>query len=156
MTAAHQVNYVPVTYREFSPTDESFIYSSWLKSFRAGSTWAADIPGQIFFANHKKVIERLLGEAGIVIAANPEATDQIFGYGIYSPTSGGVTVMHYLYVKHPYRRLGIGSDIVRVVRQVSGHDAELPMVASHIAGDWTKVRERWNLVYNPYVLGARE
>lgn len=155
-SAAIQVNYVPVTYREVRPDDESFIYSSWLKSFRAGSTWAAEIPGQIYFSNHKKVIARLLGEAGVVVAANPEATDQIFGYGVYQPTAGGVTVLHYVYVKHPYRRLGIGSDMVRVVRQISGHEQDLPMVATHIANAWDKFRERWNVVYNPYVIGARD
>lgn len=155
MTAAHPINYVPVTYRDYREDDEGFLYNSWLRSFRDGSKWAEEIPGQIYFANHKQVIARLLQDSGIVIAANPESDDQIFGYGVYQPMSGGVTVLHYLYVKQPYRRLGIGTALTRVIKQLSAHDPELPMVASHVSGMWDRLRVKWNLVYNPYVIGAK-
>lgn len=155
MTAtAHRITHVPVIYREFREDDEAFIFNSWLKSFQEGSRWASEIPPQIYFANHKKVVAQLLKDSGIVIAANPESTDQIFGYGVYQPSTGGVTVLHYIYVKHPYRKLGIGRDVVQMIRRLSNHDDALPMVASHIGSSWDAIREKWNLVYNPYV-GAR-
>ena len=157
MTAAVSINYVPVCYREFREDDEGFVYNSWLKSFRDGSPWADKIPAQIYFANHKKVLAKLLKESGVVIAANPECPDQIFGYGVYQPTAGNVTVLHYIYVKHSYRKLGVGADILRMIQRLSDHDMQLPMAATHItSGNWETLRVKWNLIYNPYVLGARE
>lgn len=156
MTAAIKINYVPVTYRDPNPTDEGFLYHSWLKSFRQGSSWASSIPAQIYFNNHKVIVSKLLREAGIVIAANPENPTQIFGYGVYSPTSGNVTVLHYLYVKHPFRRLGIGTDILRVIKNLSCHDLDLPVAATHMTSVGAMIQEKWKVIYNPYVLGAKE
>jgi ribosomal protein S18 acetylase RimI-like enzyme len=154
LTAAITINHVPVVYREFRDDDEGFVYNSWLKSFREGSSWADKIPAQVYFSNHKKVVSKLLSESGIVIAANPECPDQIFGYGVYQPTTGHVTVLHYIYVKHSYRKLGIAADILRMISQLSSHDTALPMAATHITGNWDALKNKWNLFYNPYVIGA--
>ena len=158
MTAATAVKYGPqVTYRAPTQDDVGFIYNSWLKSHRGNSAWARDMPAQVYFSNHKKVLAKLLEGSGILVACNPENTEQIFGYGVYQPTTGGVTVLHYVYVKHPYRRLGIGGDIVQTILRLSGHDMELPAVASHVTGLWSQVlKDKWHMIYNPYVIGAHE
>lgn len=157
MTAAHQL--VPVTYRSPTPDDEGFIYNSWLKSLHDpdnGSPWAKMIRAQVFYANHKKVIAKILSEAGVLLACNPECTEQILGYGVYQPTSGKVAVLHYLYVKHPYRRLGIATGLFRTMLHLAEHDTMFPVVASHATSAWWHLKDKWNLIYNPYVIGATE
>ena len=156
MTAA--AKYVPTNIRGPLPDDEGFIYNSWLKSLHESSPWAKYIRSQIFYNNHKKVLAKILSESGVLIACNPEMPDQIFGYGVYQPSSGGVAVIHYLYVKHPYRKLGIGKELFRQMLALSDHNTDLPAVASHIADPsvWWDIKDKFNLVYNPYVIGALE
>lgn len=153
-TAALQ--YVPAHFREPTADDVAFIYNSWLKSFRGNSAWAKDIPAQIFYDNHKRVLARILGESGVVVACNPESPEQIFGYGVYQPTSAHVAVVHFVYVKHPFRRLGIGRAIHQTALRLAEHDDSLPSVATHITSAWEVLREKWNMVYNPYMIGASE
>lgn len=155
MTAAAALTCVPVIYREAVLDDEGFIYNSWLKSHRTGAAWARDVPPQVYFAGHKKVVASLLAESEIVVACNPESPAQIFGYAVYQASSAGVLVLHYLYVKHPYRKLGIATALYRQVERLAGHDLDLPAIATHVTGVWSDVlKDRWHMIYNPYVIGA--
>lgn len=147
--------YVPaVVYRAPTPADTSFIFNSWLKSFRSNSEWARAMPPAIYFDNHKRVVDRLLKECGVLVAANPEDPEQIFGYAVYQATAGNVTILHWLYVKHTYRRLGIGGEIFRTVRELTRHKPELPVVGTHYTSLWNVLADKWRLVFNPYVMGA--
>lgn len=159
--------YVPVTFRRPTPECLSFIYSSWLKSFRIYSRWAKAVPAQIYFGNHKRVVQKLLEDSGVLIACNPECPDQIFGYAVYQPTAGGVAVLHYLYVKQPYRKMGIATALFREALHRSEHRSELPVAVTHIpdrefredggarwTSMWDRLRDKWSLVFNPYILGS--
>lgn len=144
----------PVVYRQATAADQAFIYNSWLKSFRSMSSWAKAIPAAIYFGNHKLVVAKLLEDSGVLIAANPDDPEQIFGYAVYQPTAGRVAVLHWLYVKHPYRRLGIGTEIYRTVLRLADHNDELPVVGTHHTSLWDVLETKWSLVFNPYVMGA--
>jgi GNAT superfamily N-acetyltransferase len=151
MTEAH---YVPaVVYRDANDTDTGFLFNSWLRSYRSNSEWVRAIPAQIYFHNHKRVVAQLLKDAGVLIAANPDDPDQIFGYAVWQPTIGRVAVLHWVYVKEPYRRLGIGTKLVATVRRLADHNDALPLVGTHHTRGWAALAVKWRLVFNPYVLG---
>lgn len=136
--------------------DVSFIYSSWLRCFHDTSTWAQQMPRRIFFDNHKKVIEKVLAESNVVVAANPEDPGQIFGYVVFQPSVGKVAVLHWVYVKEPFRRLGIAADLFAVAKRIAEHDELLPVVGTHYNLRWDVLATKWNLVFNPYLLGAAD
>mgnify|MGYP002135715089 CR=1 FL=1 len=138
--------------REATESDHSFVYNSWLKSFRQGSPWARLVPPQIFYANHKQVIALILKAAKVLIACNPEDPEQIYGYVVYTPHRG--TVIHYVYVKQPYRQLGFAKKLIAEAKQEQ-HINILPLTATHITVIWEQhLRDRFNMIYNPYILEA--
>ncbi len=144
----------PVVFREAQPADQGFIFNSWLKSFRANSEWAHAMPAQIYYDNHKRVVAQLLHDSSVLVAANPDDPDQIFGYVVYQPTLGHVAVLHWLYVKHTYRRLGIGGEVFRTALRLAQHDDTLPVVGTHFTTLWSALADKWRLVFNPYVIGS--
>lgn len=148
------MDYVPTTLRAPVDDDRNFILSTWLKSFR-NSHFACMIPNDIYFKAHKALIMATLQESGVVVAVNPEDESQIFGYGVYTP-NGGATLCHYIYVKESYRRLGIGTTLFRAMLADSDHSPDVPAIATHSTRALKDygLREKWEIVYNPYMLGA--
>lgn len=134
--------------RDVTADDLPFIYNSWLKSFKS-SPWAKSIPTSIYYANHKEVIAKILPKAIIMVACNPEDQSQIFGYAVFTP--GRIIALHYVYVKQPYRRLGIAQVLFEFAR--ASHMRTFPMIATHVTDVWSQVlRDKWSMIYNPYLL----
>ena len=149
-----RISYVPTVIRQGVEGDVSFIYSSWLRSYRDHSSHADLIPKEIYYKCQARIIRKLLDSCGIAVACNPEDQEQIFGYCIYSPSSAGIAIVHYLYVKHPYRKLGIATTLRDWVKYECGHDNGLPVVATHETANWNSFSSKWNMIYNPYLIGA--
>jgi GNAT superfamily N-acetyltransferase len=100
----------PVIIRIAEIGDEGFIFHSWLKSYR-GSAAAQNITNPRYFAGQHALITRLLGRSKILVAANPEDPSQICGWIVYEPKAP-IPVLHYVYVKHPFRRNGIARELI--------------------------------------------
>lgn len=89
-------------FRNLRPSDESFVYSSWLRSYR-DSPAMAGVPNTVYYAEVHDCIENVLKRATVLVAANEADSDQILGYVVYEPG-----VLYFTYVKHPFRGNGIG------------------------------------------------
>lgn len=89
--------------------DLNFILSSYLKSYRNSMS---AIGNDLYFPNQQKVFEEILTRSMIAIACDPEHEDQIFGWGCCEYVAPEHAVLHYLYVKFPFRRNGLAKDII--------------------------------------------
>lgn len=100
------------TLRQANPSDESFIYNSWLKSYK-NSDFARSIPARTYYAMHHLVIERILSRPStqVLVACDPTAPDVLYGY-VVMESVGDLSVVHYCYVKQAFRRLGIASALL--------------------------------------------
>jgi ribosomal protein S18 acetylase RimI-like enzyme len=130
--------------RSYLPEDTNFLYNSWLKSFRESINC---IENEIFFKNHTKLLDKILKVSEVFIACNPEDEDQIFGY-VVRQKLGEISIIHYIYVKHTYRRLGFGNMMMDLFK--AGQD--IPHVTTHHTRMMDVVGEKWNLVFDPYLL----
>jgi GNAT superfamily N-acetyltransferase len=99
-----------VTFRPFSASDHNFIMNSWLKSWRNGPP--RQLPNEQYYREQTFVVQQILANSRVVVACNPEDETQIFGY-IVAQDSPAARFVHYLYVKQPYRRLGIARALVK-------------------------------------------
>jgi hypothetical protein len=96
-----------VKIRSATSDDLPFIYSSWIKSYRHGNP-ACLRAGSEYFSGQHRVIERLLERgAEIRIACYSESPHLILGWMCSEPGT-----IHYVYVKKPYRRLHIATQLV--------------------------------------------
>jgi GNAT superfamily N-acetyltransferase len=100
----------PFGIRASVETDVPLVCSSWLKSH-----WQAvrhSIANTVFMSGHHRRIEDAL-KRGVVLVAHPEDDEgQILGW-CAGEKAGDVGVVHYVYVKRPFRRMGIGRELAR-------------------------------------------
>lgn len=135
----------PIRIRKATETDVNFIFSSWLKSIR-NSGYSYGVPNAVFFSEHHKVIERLLKTCTVNIACSESDVSDIYGY-ICSEVVDGLTVIHFVYVKHTYRRLGIGNMLLNSIE----HNSKAASLYTHMTKQGKLLEAKFNLVYSPYI-----
>lgn len=126
--------------------DMPFIYSSWLKSYR-GTDFAKNITNSVYYEYHHNVIEDLINNSTIVLATDINDTTHIMAYIIAAKINGLLTV-HYLYVKHTYRRLGIGKTLFSIFDK----DTDSPICYTHETSLGGRIASKYKLTYNPYLI----
>lgn len=135
---------IDVYIREARVDDVNFIINSWIKSFEK---YMYLVPKPMYYAGQRKLITRVMARGKCFVASNHENRDQIFGWIIYESIAD-TEVLHYVYVKHPYRRYGIGNQLLQIMRR----DNSIPCIATSITPYLDYVKKKWNIVYNPYLL----
>lgn len=123
-----------VTVRDGEETDNNFIYNSWLKSY-FDSPFAKKITKTIFFAMHHYYIEQALNRCRVKIAHPRDNVNQILGYCVFEPEC-----LHYINVKSPMRKMGIGGKLIESVPSIKE--------VSHFTEDLEYLKLDVN--YNPY------
>jgi len=134
-----------VTIRQPKPDDISFLFSSWLKSYR-NSPWAKPMHNNVYFDYHHALIQDLLNHSEVYIACSKKNGSDIYGYAV-GQWINDVFTLHYVYVKHAYRRLGIGKLLMACFNR--GEFAGCYTHHTHMA---SKLADKFALLYNPYLL----
>lgn len=128
-----------IVVRQALDSDAPFIFSSWLKSFRS-SDFAKHLSNSMYYREHHKLIADILERSQVICAVSDEDESQIFGW-ICAETGGPVPVVHYVYVKQTYRRVGIASKLLSLV-------ADGAFLYTHDTGAAPELAK--NGVYSPY------
>lgn len=144
MTAAFDHPLSQLELRAMTPEDEAFIYNSWLTSYRGSSSHISYIPPDIYFAAHHKAIERIFQRAdtSVVVACLKGDENVILGYLVSE-----ADVIHWVYVKQSFRRMGIARAML--------DDALLTSEVwhTHRINDFDWIQNKFtDLVYDPYLL----
>lgn len=127
-------------------TDAPFIFNSWLKNYRR-TKFAENIQSEVYFAAHHQLIEGLLKTCKTIVVTSSEDPTQIYGYGVAEEVDG-VFVCHFIYVKETYRRLGIGSLIIKEL----GHpDLSKPFMYTHKTTRAFILETSVSMIYHPYL-----
>lgn len=82
-----------------------FVYSSWLKSYRQMSP----ARNEDYHAGQRQLIDHIRTHAKVRVATPKHDPLTIYGWICY----GERAVVHYLYVKRPFRDYGLGRLLVR-------------------------------------------
>jgi len=140
-----QNNQLPILLRPANKDDISLIFNAWLKSYRSAKA-VQDISNEIYYSEHHKVIERILKNYDVIIACNEDDRSQIYGF-ICAGYTDSVFTLHYLYVKHTFRNMGIAKALLNSY----SHSREFAAIYTHRTKPAEKLAERYNLIYHPYV-----
>lgn len=95
----------PWAIRPALPEDISFIYSTWLNSFRVDSALGNSVSKTVYFGSYHSIVDRLLDESRVLVACLSDDPKVILGYLV----SQSANVLHYCFVKEAFRRHGIAS-----------------------------------------------
>jgi len=127
-----------------SESELGFIIKSWLRSLADSRTQMDKASG--YYEAQKRVIASLLESSRVVIACGagdgriePDA-DHIYGFGVGSNASDDFrgAVLHWVYVKHECRKMGIGAAIAR---ELGADPEELTTITACTSG-WIRARAR--------------
>ena len=132
--------------RPFIDEDQSFLFNSWLKSYRF-SHFGEKITNTIYFQDHHKVIENILKKSKVLMACNVSDPSQLYGYIVVGEVDG-ILVVHFIYVKHTFRNMGIGKTLLDAV----GHSTDNASVYTHHTRMADKLAPKYNFVYHPYLM----
>lgn len=138
---------LPVQARLAVAADLPFIRNSWLRNYHEHGPFN-HVPNDVFFANagHWGVVDRCLRSPSAVLVAHPEGDDRtILGWACAAPG-----VLHYVYTKAPFRRLGIARGLLAGMAALLQADLA---TCTH----WTPVIREWAArgrayAFNPYLL----
>jgi hypothetical protein len=137
---------LPVRIRAANQEDIPFVFNSWLKGYK-NSKFAQVIDNNIFFHEHHKVIEKLIKHYDVLIACAVDDPSQIYGF-ICAGYTDGIFTLHYLYIKHTFRNMGIG----KLLFNSFNHDTSTAGLFTHYVYSSQKLSEKFNMVYHPYLV----
>jgi GNAT superfamily N-acetyltransferase len=103
-----------IVVREATSSDVGFIMSSWKRSWRV-SPWAGCIRNDEYYGSISSTIEGLVARGAEFLVAVPSGgpnVSRILGWACVEVLGDGTCAIHYIYVKDPYLRLGIGDLLV--------------------------------------------
>lgn len=135
---------LPLSIRHANDTDIPFIFSSWLKSFRDSGLLVRAIPHTIYFTNHHKLLQKLIKRSTVYVACSPTDSSQIYGY-IVAEYIEGTFVLHFIYVKHSFRKLGVGKALFNSFKHEGGASC-----CSHLTKFGERLLLKYNMIYHPY------
>lgn len=110
-----------MTIRKAEEGDISFIFRSWLMGAYHGNRpvkgvriplgapgdYLGSIDQDAFMKGYHSHIERMLGVSNVQVACLRDNPDVILGYSVFQPG-----VLHWVFVKPDWRRIGIAKDLV--------------------------------------------
>lgn len=147
MTAAEQLQPM-VSLRPMVASDAAFVFDSWLDSYRDNNQEAKAVPWPVYRSMQRTLIDRLRHRSGseVLVACASDAEWQILGWACSERTTAG-GVLHYLYVKAPYRGFDITSLLAEPLRGRCRW-------YSHRTPKLERVARSLGLTFNPYLAGA--
>lgn len=132
------------TIRPAKASDYSFISNSYLKSYRTAPE-ATFMMNDIYYPEHIKRLEHMTKTGRTLVACSSDDPDQILGYLIVGK-SYSWDVIHYLYVKYPFRHMGIAKALVS--NGCSNFGTGMTLI-SHLPKNYNVVSAKYKLVFDP-------
>jgi len=97
-------------------TDYPLIYSSWLKSF-ADADQARLVTKSVYYQEHHALIDKLIAKKALFfVACSKHDDDHVYGW-ICVNLASKPQVVHYVYVKQIYRKIGIANYLMEMVQK---------------------------------------
>jgi hypothetical protein len=134
-----------VLIRDASEADVPFIFNSWLKSYRNSSA-CRSVTNPVYFAFQHRLIEDLLQHSFVKVVHAASDSNQLLGYIVYGEQEG-IKIIHYVYVKHAFRNMGMCKMMLQDSGVVGGF-------YTHETPSGARAAEKLQLVYNPYLAGV--
>jgi GNAT superfamily N-acetyltransferase len=132
--------------------DISFITSSWINSYVTESNLCRGVQKSLARREHSRIVNLILSRGAVVIAATDrEAPDLIYGYAVFQPSAAECALLHYVYVKASFRKFGLGTRLVEIVRASAHRSEHLPMVTDHDTRN-AGFLKKCGVMYNPFLM----
>lgn len=138
---------LPIRLRNYDEKqDTNFILNSWLKSYR-DSPQVNRMENSAYYHEQAKIIKELLKTVNVLVACDKSDSNQIFGY-LVSQRVDNTFCLHYVYVKLPFRNMGIAKMMIAARDHELGKEVGL---YTHHTDPANKLAYKYRMMFNPYV-----
>lgn len=135
-----------MTLRPMDEEDRSFIFSSWIRSYRSSQAMAF-VPNAVYYDKQKQLIEYILSRSIVSVAVNYNDDSQIFGWVCFEQEP--IHTIHYCYVKQPYRNMGIAN--VLLVHAFNYKNSSYAITqATHANKNFAHLSNVFEMIFNPF------
>lgn len=146
---------IDILLRGPNPKDSSFLLDSWIREER--DKFPNNLVDKaIFYEHYKEIVKVLISKSMVLLAVNPEDTDQIYGYLVFEKNFE-IPIIHFLYVKLVFRENGIATQLIKsifpnfqtektIITHVPRARKDIPTKQSLI---------KFNLRYDPFIIQRR-
>lgn len=131
--------------------DIAFILDTWMKSYRL-SHFAKWMHDATYYTQHQNIVRACLTAPTntTIVVCDPEDEDMILGYCCHAAND---PIVYYIYIKRPFRGLGLGSHLLNYARSEL---PERPVVCTHLPLSWAfkkwrRLSKKLSLIYDPYI-----
>lgn len=132
---------IPFLIRDPKGNDLPFVLNSWLKSDRDNGRNRL-MSQETYYGGYRDECIKKLDKGFVTVACNTEDEDQIFGW-----VCADAGVIHYVYVKVPFRNSGVASALVKAAEPEWGKGPTVVSTAGKFHREWV---EKYNLKYDPF------
>ena len=136
---------------ELGGRETGFVLDSWSRAVARDPIWRVEvgrrgvartpIPPSLSLYYHDIILKKILTNCSLLVACDTEDTDVIWGYVAFDQVD---PVLHFVYVKGAFRRMGIGTRLLNEARLM----LDEPVIVSHrtegLFKAWPNVKWRWN------------
>ena len=136
---------------ELGGREAGFVLDSWTRAVARDPIWRSEvgnrgvartpIPPSLSLYYHDIILKKILNKCTLLVACDPEDPDVIWGYVAFDQVD---PVLHFVYVKGAFRRMGIGTRLL----SEAGLILDEPVIVSHRTESLFKafpnVKWRWN------------
>lgn len=133
--------------RQIQKEDYPIIFNSWLKSYSKDFVKHKNVPSHIYYQGQHILIEKLLENSEVLVAADEEDQSIVLGYCVGNIVND-VFVVHYLYVKKDFRGMKIATKML----EFAGVKQDSSIVYTHYTPSGAKFGSKFNAIYHPYIL----
>lgn len=128
--------------RKYSPeSDRNFILATFLRGLYYGDSWFRDIPKDIFMDKYHTVVEHILAKSTIEISCLREDPEVILGYSVFELDPINGNILHWVFVKSAWRKIGICKSLVPSTIKVVTHLTKIGKALKPV-----------NVDFNPFVI----
>lgn len=136
--------------------DLGLVFDSWLNGYADqtkeqphGQYPLSRIPSKWYYDGQRRVISRIVDSgATLTVACNPEHHEQIYGWVCCLPNY----CLHFVSVRKLWRGMKVAS---RLMEASFCDFKKEPIIYTHHTRFAERLRRRWKLVYNPYIVQER-
>lgn len=117
---------LPLDVGDVKRDDLAFVISSWAESSHNGPVGRLHRRG-LWCEQQSEVARHIIGRSHLLVAHHENDREQLYGWICFAHLKPETWAIHYIYVKQPFRKLGIARALLLASGWRPGHD----IVATH-------------------------
>lgn len=132
--------------------DLSFITRTILFSYQSGNRFTRSIDKDSYLRNHNLDILEAIGNSDCLLIVDTKDSSLILGFIAFHVRDIN-TILHYIYVRNDFRRLGIAKKLLQVMKEKSPSGT---LILSHLTDSFKPAAMKKygysKVLFNPYIL----